>query len=250
MIRWPVGSPAGQLQWRMAAAASSAFDALKPIAGRALEAALNRLIALDPAARDALIALENRRIQLTMDAPALVMELTVRDAWIAVGPVSADTEPDLAVRGTLGALLSQLPFLRPKSGAGAGVGKVKISGDAELARQMQRLAERYDPDWNLPFTDLFGDVLGVQIASVVRAALRTGRDGAAQLARHGAEFLTEESRDAVGRAELDAHLDDVDALRDRVERLDARVQLLQRKLPVVDDAATDVPASGRNGPDA
>ena len=227
----------------MAVATSSPFDALKPIAGRAIESALNRLLALDADARAEIARLEGRTIQLRMEAPSLAMAVTVRDGRLAVGPAEGEHEPDLAVRGTLGGLLSQLPFLRPPSGAVAG--KVKIAGDAELARRLQKLAERFDPDWNLPFTDVFGDVLGVQIAGGVRAALRSGRDAAMRIARHGAEYLTEESRDAVGRAELEAHLDDVDALRDGVERLAARVTNLQRGLP--DEAAS---ARDRNGTDA
>jgi len=234
----------------MAAANPSILDAFKPIAGRALEVALNRLLALDPALRNELSALEGRRIQLTMEAPSLAIELNVRDGRLAVvaanpDSVYAGSEPDLAVRGTLGGLLAQLPFLRPR--AGVPVGKMKIAGDAELARQLQRLAERYDPDWNMPFTDVFGDVLGVQLASGVRAALRAGRDGAAQLARHGAEFLTEESREVIGRAELDAHLDDVDVLRDRVERLATRMQNLQRKLADADPSTPDRNRANRSG---
>jgi ubiquinone biosynthesis protein UbiJ len=229
----------------MATASPSVFDIFKPAAGRALEAAVNHLLALDPDTRNALTALEGRRIQLTMQAPALALELSVRDGRFAVGPADtdADHEPDLAVRSSLGGLLAQLPFLRPTQG-GASVGKVRIAGDAELARQLQRLAERYDPDWNLPFTDLFGEVLGVQIAAAARGALRTGRDGAVALARHGAAFLTEESRDVIGRNELDAHLDDVDALRDRVERLAVRMQNLQRKLSDPDASTPD--RSGSN----
>jgi ubiquinone biosynthesis protein UbiJ len=226
----------------MAETTPSPFDALKPIAGRALESALNRLLALDADARAEITRLENRAIQLHMEAPSLAMAITVRDGRLVVGPVDAQHEPDLAVRGTLGGLLSQLPFLHPASGTTAG--KVKIAGDADLARRLQKLAERFDPDWNLPFADVFGDVLGVQIASSVRAALRGGRDAALRLARHGAEYLTEESRDAVGRAELEAHLDDVDALRDRIERFAARVQQLQRRLPDADPSANE-----RNGTD-
>jgi ubiquinone biosynthesis protein UbiJ len=234
----------------MAAANPSVLDTLKPIAGRALEVALNRLLALDPGLCSELSALEGRRIQMTMEAPSLALELSVRDGRLAVGPAhseSADvtSEPDLAIRGTLGGLLAQLPFLRPRTGGP--VGGMKIAGDAELARQLQRLAERYDPDWNLPFTDVFGDVLGVQLAGGVRAALRAGRDGGAKLARHGAEFLTEESRDAIGRAELDAHLDDVDALRDRVERLAARMRNLQRKLADADPSAPGRKDAGGDG---
>ena len=222
---------------------TSPFDALKPIAGRALESALNRLLALDADARVEVARLEGRRIELQMDAPALAMAITVRDGRLVVGPAETEREPDLAVRSTLGGLLSQLPFLRPPSGVATG--KVKIAGDAELARRLQQLAERFDPDWNLPFTEVFGDVLGMQIANGLRAALRGGRDAAARFARHGAEYLTEESRDAVGRAELDAHLDDVDALRDRIERFAARVQQLQRKLPESDPSANANTGSDR-----
>ena len=211
------------------------------------------MLALDPALRDELSALEGRRIQLTMEAPSLAMELSVCDGRLVIGPANPDPagvapEPDLAVRGTLGALLGQLPFLRPSGGSATG--KIRMAGDADLARRLQRLAERYDPDWNLPFTDVFGEVLGVQLASGLRAALRAGRDGAAQFARHGAEFLTEESRDVVGRAEVDAHLDDVDALRDRVERLAARMHNLQRKLAEADPSAPGRDGAGGNGPGA
>ncbi|MEO8743568.1 MAG: SCP2 sterol-binding domain-containing protein [Lysobacteraceae bacterium] len=226
----------------MVAVVPSILDTFKPLAGQALEAALDRLIALDPETQDALRSLEGRRIQLTMQAPALALALIVRDGWLAVGPADTTNEPDLAVRSTLGGLLSQIPFLR--SSSGAGVGKIRIAGDADLARQLQKLAERFDPDWNLPFTAVFGEVLGVQVAAVVRTTLRTGRDGVVQLAKHGAEFLTEDSRDVIGRAELEAHLDDVDSLRDRVERLAAKMQNLQRKLANVDVPPAD--ASGTN----
>lgn len=217
----------------MAELSNSFFDAFKPIAGRALEVVLNRVVALDPDTQKALSTMDGRRIRLTMDAPVLALELIVNEGRFQIGPATTTDEPDLAVRSTLGGLLSQLPFLRPSSGLG--VGKMKIAGDADLARHLQKLAERFDPDWNLPFIDVFGEVIGVQIASVLRAALRAGRDGATQFSKHGAEFLTEESRDVIGRDELEAHLDDVDTLRDRVERLAARMQNLQRKL-------ADVPA--------
>ena len=48
------------------------------------------------------------------------------------------------------------------------------------------------------------------------------RDFAGNLIRDAAEFVTEESRDAVGKAELAAFNDDVDELRDRAERLLSR----------------------------
>lgn len=203
----------------------SPLDALKPLAGRALEAALNRALALDPDTRDALKPLAGRRITLAVEAPPLALEIRVDGDSLRVGPVNASEEPDLAVRSTLGGLLSQLPFLRRDDAAP--VGRVRVSGDAELARRLQTLAGRFDPDWQQPFVAVFGDVIGVQVANAMRSALRQARKAAGNLAESAAEYVTEESRDVVGRAELNAFHDDVDAIRDDVERIAARIRRLQ-----------------------
>jgi ubiquinone biosynthesis protein UbiJ len=209
--------------------ATSPFDSFKPLAGKALEAALNRALALDPDTQDALKPLDGRRIALALEAPALALQITVKEQRLHVGPVEDATEPDLAVRTTLGGLLGQLPALMDnalRKGNAAPVGRVRVSGDAELARRLQTLAERFDPDWQQPFVAAFGEVIGVQVANAARSAMRQLREVGGNLARNTAEFVTEESRDVVGRAELNAFHDDVDALRDDVERLQAKVERL------------------------
>ena len=97
----------------------------------------------------------------------------------------------------------------------------------KLARRLQTLAERFDPDWQQPFVAVFGEIIGVQVANAARNALRELRQASGNLAQNAAEFVTEESRDVVGRAELNAFHDDVDALRDDVERLHAKVERLR-----------------------
>ncbi len=199
----------------------SPLDSLKPLAGRALEVALDRLLALDPETRVALAKLDGRRIELALEAPALALAITVKGDRLEVGPPDAASEPDLGLRATLGGLLSQLPFARTANSSP--VGKLRINGDAELARMLQQLAQRFDPDWDQPFVATFGSILGPQLSRGLREGLRSARRVAGNLARDAAEFVTEESRDVVGKAELAAFHDDVDALRDRAERLAARV---------------------------
>ncbi|MBO9715779.1 MAG: SCP2 sterol-binding domain-containing protein [Pseudoxanthomonas sp.] len=199
------------------------FDALKPLAGRALEAALNRAVTLDPDTRAALASMDGRRISLALESPPLALEIGVHGGYLQVGPPLR--EADLAVRGTIGGLLGQLPFL---ANARKGNGRLHVSGDAELAQHLQRLAAGFDPDWQQPFVAAFGEVIGVQVANALAAALRDMRAAATGLARSGAEYLTEERRDVVARAELAAFNDDVDALRDDVERIAARVARLPR----------------------
>lgn len=203
-----------------------AFNWKQP-AGRALELALNQALALDEDTRGGLRALEGQRVALTLASPPLALQVRVEGEALRVGPLEGDAEPDLGVRATLGGLIQQLPIFR--SSNAPPVGKLRIEGDAELARRLQKLAQGFDPDWQLPFVRVFGEVLGVQIARAVRAALQQAQVAGRNLAGMAAEYVTEESRDVVPRAELDAFHDDVDALRDGVERIAAKIARLRRE---------------------
>ncbi len=204
-------------------------------AGRALETLLNRTLALDPETRDALRLLDGQRVALTLAtaanaAPSLALQVRVDGERLAVGPLEDGDAPELSVRSTLGGLLSLLPRLvgdGPHRDNAPPIGRMRIEGDAELARHLQRLAERFDPDWQQPFARVFGDVLGVQIANAVAGGLKQARATGSSLAETAAEFVTEESRDVVGRAELNAFHDDVDVLRDDAERIAAKIARLQ-----------------------
>jgi len=206
-------------------ARSSPLDSLKPLAGRALEIALGRLLALDPETGAKLAALEGKRIELALDAPPIAMAVTVREGKPRIGPPEQQVEADLGLRANLAGLFAQLPLPRTRAAAGAAP-KMRINGDAELAKALQSLARDFDPDWEQPFVDTLGPILGPQVARTLREGLRAGRGVAKNLARDAADYLTEESRDAVGRAELSSFLDDVDALRDRADRLLARAARL------------------------
>lgn len=203
----------------------SFFDSLKPLAGRALEQALNRVLALDPDTQAAISKLDQHRIQLALEAPAIALEISVDGNQLRVGPVQ-DGEADLGIRSTISGALSQLPFFR--SSNAAPVGKVRINGDAELARQLQSLAKNFDPDWDKPFVEVFGVVIGTQIAKVLREAFKQGAGIAKKFGKDGVDYLTEESRDVVGSAEQAAFNEDVDDLRDRTERVLARFEKLKQ----------------------
>ena len=213
----------------------SPLAALKPLAGRALQTALNRALALDPDTRDSLAALDGRRVSLHLSSPPLALQIRVAGGQLEVGPVDANDAGDLSIRSTLSGLLGQLPFLRNDDAPP--VGRLRMEGDADLARRLQRLAEGFDPDWQQPFARVFGDVIGVQIANALAAGLKQARVVAGELAGSAAEYVTEESRDVVARAELEAFHDDVDAIRDDVERLVARVGRLRSGVAAPDNAS-------------
>jgi ubiquinone biosynthesis protein UbiJ len=190
---------------------------------RALEAALNRLVDLDPETRAALGALDGRAIALTFRDLPLSMRIAVLGDRLTIGP-AFEGDSGLRVAATPFALLG-LALARGRD-EGIAPGQIEIAGDADLARRIERIAARFAPDFDEAFARQFGDVAGFQIARALRNALRGTRDAARALARDSAAFLTEESRDLVAKGELDGFLDDVDRLRERADRLEARLRRL------------------------
>ena len=196
--------------------------------GRVLEGVLERALQLDPDTRSRLAALDGRAVTLDLagasgrSAPAL--RIVVDGGRLRVGP-AFEGDSALRIAATPGSLLG-LVLARGRDDA-LPPGRVQIAGDAELARRLEQLARGYAPDIDAAFAQAFGDVAGTAIARAVRGAFTWSRASARSLARDTAEFLAEEGRDLVARAELDGFLDEVDALRERAERLDARVRRLR-----------------------
>lgn len=191
--------------------------------GRLLESALDRVIGLDADTRERLRALDGRAVVLDFGATAPSLRLHVDGDRLRVGS-AFEGDSALRLATTPGSLLS----LVLRRGESLPAGKVQIAGDAELARRLEQIATRFAPDFDAAFASAFGDVLGFQITRAVRGALRTTRGAATSLLRDTAEFLGEEGRDLVPRAELDAFLDDVDDVRERGERIKARFERLAR----------------------
>lgn len=198
---------------------------LRKLAGRALEAALNHVVSLDPDTQQKLAALDGRRVQLHLRGPELALAVSVAGNRLEVGPPREDSQ--LKVAATPGSLLAML--LR-RDDDGIAPGKVEIAGDAELARRLEKLAGKFAPDFEEAFARSFGDVLGVPLAKAVRTALAHARDSAGHLTEDTADWLRDEARVAMAPGEVEGFLDGVDALRERSERLEARVQRLLQRL--------------------
>ena len=186
--------------------------------GALLEGALNRALALDPTAN--LAALEGQRIGVELRGMNLAFAIAVRDGKLRVGP-HWESPPDLNVRAAPASLLAFA--LRRGEDSPLPPGKVEISGDAQLARTLEKIAREFRPDFEEAFAKTFGDVFGIALARALRGAFANARASAQALAQDTAEFLREESRDLIAPAEMEQFLDDVDALRERAERLEARI---------------------------
>ncbi|UXI68381.1 ubiquinone biosynthesis accessory factor UbiJ [Tahibacter amnicola] len=194
------------------------------VLGQLLERVLNRVVRLDSETLTRLDALDGRAVTVEFRGTPLALRVCVQGTELRIGP-AAGGDSALRVLTSPGSLLAMA--LRRGSGeAGVAPGTVEIAGDADLARRLEQIASRYRPDIEEAFTRTFGDVLGVPLATGFSNALRYARERGERLVQDTAEYLREESRDLVAPGEMDEFLDAVDRLRERGERLEARLNRL------------------------
>ena len=179
----------------------------------ALEVALNRYLRLEPEAEAALASLAGKRIavQLTPLGWHLLLEM------LPGGSVRVGVE--LLARG------AEMARGEPFSAKG-----LQVRGDAETLRRFAAALNLVGADveeWLAPW---LGDVLAHRAAGFMRSALQWGRQTFSTLALNTTEFLQEESGDLPRRVDVEAWQDEVDLLRDAVDRFEARLQRLERSL--------------------
>lgn len=197
---------------------------LRRLGGMALTLALNRLLALDPESREAIGKLEGRRIGVHLKGPEVAFSIAARNGTLQIEPPPGAGDEasatDFEVKATPGSLLA---MALGRDGDTRPAGKVEIAGDAELAHRVQKLARDYKPDFEAAFATVFGEVAGTAVARALRDATQWVGEGARHFRDDTVDWLRDEARLTVPQSEMNAFLDDVDALRERAERLAARV---------------------------
>lgn len=193
-----------------------------------LEAALNRLLRLDPGAAAALSRFHGRAVGIEVLGLGLAL-FFIPDAGGRL-QVLADIEgePDSLIRGTPLDLARSALAGRKEDALFAG--RVEIRGDTDLAQRFTGVLGALDIDWEEQLAQLTGDVVAHEAGRAARTAGQwTGRTGriAAQDLR---EYLQEELRVLPTGYEVTEWLDEVDRLRDDVERAAARIARLEAAL--------------------
>jgi ubiquinone biosynthesis accessory factor UbiJ len=188
-----------------------------------LEQLVNRGLPRSPRARALCAQLAGR--SLGIEIPGLTRLRVTSNGVTLV--ISRDTAPaDATVSGGVLALW-RLAGDSPQALAQRGA--VTLSGDAGVAEQFGELGRLLRPDPEEELALLTGDVAAHRLARLGRAALRLPRRAARTALMNLAEYLGHERGDLVPRREGEQFLRGVDTLREDVDRLQARLELLARR---------------------
>jgi ubiquinone biosynthesis protein UbiJ len=188
-----------------------------------IERALNHRLARDPSAALALQALQGRLFEIFLRDPAIRLYISLTAQGVLLLRDTEDT-PDATVRASSWALLRASQAAHPMDALFSG--DIQIEGDQAAAQQFLRLLAELDSD---PFARL-AERIGVAPAGLVERKAMQLRQQAAIWRRtrqiETADFLTYERAALVPRPVMQAWLDEVDTLRDRVDLLAARLDRL------------------------
>jgi len=190
-----------------------------------LEAAINRVLALDEDTPARLQRLDGRMLRLDLEGVGMSLFFAFSATLVHIS-VDSDDEPDTVISGSPLALFS----MAVPDGGGSWGGlesRINISGDATLARDLERLFSRLDPDWESTLSRLFGDVWGHQVAAGIRSGSEQARVAAWNAAEMVSDYLQRDTGPLVPAADIKAFVDAVDETRDAVERLEARLRIMR-----------------------
>ncbi len=201
----------------MIGAAPASFSALPATLAAA---AINRLTGAAPLSRERLARFAGKTALFRVGP--VPVSLTVQTTG-EVLPAIGDATPDLEVR------LS--PFLLPRLAAHdeAAYRDVETSGDVEFAGEVAYLAKHLRWDVEEDLSKVVGDAAANRAVATARAAAAWGKDASERLAAGAAEYFTEEDPLIASRVKVEDFIAGVTELRDAVERLDKRIEILEKQ---------------------
>jgi len=190
-----------------------------------LEAGINRVLALDPGAAARLQSMEGRLLELDIEGLGITLFMTTRYGALHIGLDSAG-EPDTVIRGTPLALFG---MAAPAGFEAWGLpgSRVHISGDANLARDMERVFRQLDTDWERHLSALLGDVLGYQVAAGLKQGAQALREAVRSTTDMAGVYLREEAPGLVRPEEAEAFGRELKSLARALDELEARLASLR-----------------------
>jgi ubiquinone biosynthesis accessory factor UbiJ len=199
-----------------------------PLLCAGLEIALNRYLALEPDVLAEFGKLSGRVIALRAEGPDWEFFLCPHASGVQVLD-RHEGKPDVRIHARPSQLLRQV--LRGGSGEDSPLSGVQVEGDAGLMQQFGTLLSRVGFDLEEWLAKAMDAGAAQRVGEALRGLAGWGRQAASTLSLDTAEFLREETRDLVHRADVERWMTDVDDLGKRVDGFAARVARLERKVP-------------------
>lgn len=186
-----------------------------------LEGFINQALALDARTPARLQALYGKTVEIKIHHLPKSIQLEFTNQGIKF--IQDNPQSDVIVQATLKALLSLAIHKNSIEAAKLGL---RFEGDVTTAEAIQTLFLSLDIDWEELLSRWTGDSIAHQIGNFIRTTKQRQRDVFNNLQENTRLYLTEEYKLLPTHTEISQFLNDIDALRADVDRIDARIERL------------------------
>lgn len=188
-----------------------------------LEYLLNRFISLDSEANKYMQKLTDKNVLLyCSDYPSIKFYLSFNFGRISVSNII----PNIVHTSITAPLHGLINLVVNKDQTDIRNAALIIDGDIEAAQTVQKLLFSLDIDWEEELAKISGDVFAYQALNLLKQIRIYQIESSSNLEVMVADYLQVESNILPTQYEVQEFMHDIDELRLRVDRLEARLQLL------------------------
>lgn len=192
---------------------------------------LSALVDTDPHVQKTLNQFSGKAIQVAVSKPGFNVCLVFDEDNVRLNALDAESHAipvDAVVRGTLQELLRIL--LDKSSSTSLVASDIEISGDTQLVQDLFTTMNRLDLEWGDYLAPFIGDMATQELDSAAKSSSAWFQKARKNIHRNVDEYLKEEIQLFPHRNELNNFGQGVDDLRLRIDRLQARLDALSKRL--------------------
>ncbi len=193
---------------------------MKKLACSALEAAINQYLALDYNSAEKLKKLSNKTILLNIKP--LELFFCFDETKIKIKSKHDLNKVDATIAGYPAAFI-QLHFSSTENAPNLFKQDLSINGDLEFGQNVRDLFQTIDIDWQEHLSQLTGDIIAHECANVFKRSINFMNDVSQSMQQNLTEYLQEETKHLPCSEEIEDFFDDVDNLKLRLDRLQAKL---------------------------
>lgn len=191
------------------------------------EQGLTQILSLDSTALERLSGLQGKVIEIDcLSPPVRLYLLPGSDALKLASQWQAPA--DCSLRAPAPRLL-QLILTQDKTGV-LHAADVDLDGDSGVLLELANILQNLELDWEYQLSRWLGPVASQLLGSNLRSSLQWTGSSLERMRHNLADYLSEESRALVGQREAEARFNELDQLKLSIDRLDARIERLARKV--------------------
>ncbi len=205
------------------------------ISASLLQSAAQKLISLDAQASSQLAAFDDKVILVEIDDFNVRYYISFNKGQIKISE-SHSSAISAAIKGQSSAFIAAATSQHRSDAIFKG--ELHFTGEIATAQKFQSFVQSLEIDWQEPIAKVFGDPLGHTLSQGLKSfsgwLIQTGNS----MRQDASEYLQEEAKVAPSLSEQQLFFDQVDQIRSKTDRLNARIARLNQTSKQPDNATT------------